>query len=145
MKNRLLVKMFLILVVAAGIVGIFSSRAMAVSLSLPSVNGSTNPCAIPTSTTCNPGNYIASFYQFALVIGGLVAFGAIVFGGVKYMTATGNPSAQSEGKAWIEGALLGLLLLAGAYLILNTVNPNLTHLNLPTLQPVTIGQNGTSH
>jgi len=131
-----------VFILTLGIAGVSFAHATTISLSIPT-NG-TNPCASPTATNCFSGNYILSFYQFALMIGGLLAFGAVVFGGVKYITATGNPSAQSEGKAWIESALLGLLLLAGAYLILNTVNPNLTHLNLPTLQSGTItGQNNT--
>ncbi|HUC01414.1 MAG TPA: hypothetical protein VMA75_00720, partial [Candidatus Paceibacterota bacterium] len=41
-------------------------------------------------------------------------------------------------KEWIWGALLGLLLLAGAYLILNVINPQLVNLNLPTLNSVTV-------
>ena len=125
----------------AGISAASLSHAVTISLSLPATGG-TNPCSTPTAQGCNPTSYINNFYTFTLLIGGLVAFGAIVFGGVKYMTSAGNPSSQSEGKAWIESALLGLLLLAGAYLILNTVNPNLTQLNLPTLQPLQTGPAG---
>ena len=74
----------------------------------------------------NPCTTVINFYWFALLISGILAFGAIVWGGVKYTIAAGNPSAQSEGKDWIMGALLGLLLLAGSYLVLNTINPALT-------------------
>ena len=45
----------------------------------------------------------------------------------------GNPGNQSEGKEWVKSALLGLLLLAAAYLILYTVNPNLVNLELADL------------
>ncbi len=34
------------------------------------------------------------------------------------------------------GALTGLLLLAGACLVLHTINPQLVNLNLPTLNAV---------
>lgn len=54
------------------------------------------------------------------------------------MASAGNPSGQSDAKEWIEAALLGLLLLVGAYFILNVVNPQLTNLTMPTLQPVNI-------
>ncbi|MDE2018841.1 MAG: hypothetical protein KGJ13_00665, partial [Patescibacteria group bacterium] len=50
--------------------------------------------------------------------------------------SAGNPSAVSEGRKYIWSSLLGILLLAGAYIILNTVNPNLLNLNLPTLSPI---------
>jgi len=72
------------------------------------------------------------------LIAGLLAFGAIVYGGVKYVTSAGNPSSQGEAKEWMWSALLGLLLLICAYLILATINPNLVHLDLPTLSQVNI-------
>ncbi len=129
-------KTLVLLFLAFGISLVSLAHATSISLSLPAVNGGSSPCSNPSSQGCNPGNYINSFYQFALMIGGLLAFGAVVYGGVRYVTAAGNPSSQSEAKAWIESALLGLLLLVGAYLILNTVNPNLTHLDLPALPPL---------
>ncbi len=94
------------------------------------------PGTYSNSTGTSPGAFVANFYQFALLIGGILAFGAIVYGGVLHAVSAGNPSKQSEGKSWIWSALLGLLLLAGAYIILNTINPNLLNLNLPTLTPV---------
>ena len=96
-----------------------------------------------SDASAGPGSYIAGFYSFALMIGGVLAFGAIVYGGVLYAASAGNPSQQSEGKEWIKSALLGLLLLAAAYLILYTINPNLVNLNLPILTPVTTGGTGS--
>lgn len=109
----------------------FFSIAHAVTISMAIPGGSN---AYPTST--GPGGFIANFYQFALMIGGILAFGVIVYGGVRYMASAGNPSGQSDAKEWIEAALLGLLLLVGAYFVLNVVNPQLTNLNLPSLTPV---------
>ena len=74
------------------------------------------------------GGVIANFYSFALMIAGVLAFGAIVWGGIKYATGRGNPAAETEGKSWITNALLGLLLLAGAWIILYTVNPQIVNL-----------------
>ena len=99
-----------------------------------------NPNLPGVNTNDTPGNqvcgYVFNFYTFALAISGILAFGAIVYGGVKYTLAAGNPSGQNEGKEWIKGALLGLLLLAGAYLILNVINPDLVKCNLPALDQV---------
>ncbi|MDP2650826.1 MAG: hypothetical protein Q8P04_01900, partial [bacterium] len=53
----------------------------------------------------------------------------IVFGGILYTVSAGNASKQDDAKQWITGALIGLLLLFGSYLILNTINPELTKLN----------------
>lgn len=145
MKKDVIKKLVLLIFLTFSISLVSYAHATSISLSLPTVGGGSNPCADPMAQGCNPGNYVSSFYQFALAIGGLLAFGAVVFGGVKYITAAGNPSSQSEGKAWIESALLGLLLLLGAYLILYTVNPNLTHLDLPRLPSASnpFGQGGT--
>jgi len=111
--------------------------ALAVTIS-PSIPGMTE--AATTSTS--PGAFVSGFYNFALMIGGVLAFGAIVYGGVLYAASMGNPGRQSEGKEWVKSALLGLLLLAGAYLILYTINPNLVNLSLPTLQTVNIQSQG---
>lgn len=95
-----------------------------------------NPAVPGTAPTDNPAGIVSNLYQFALMVGGILAFGAIVYGGIKYVAAGGNPSSQSEGKEWIKGALWGLLLLVGASLILNTINRNITSLSLPDLPRV---------
>jgi hypothetical protein len=105
------------------------AHAVTISMSIPGAS---------TTASSTPGAWVANFYQFALMIGGVLAFGVVVYGGVKYMASAGNPSGQSDAKEWIEAALLGLLLLVGAYFILNVVNPQLTNLGLPPLQTVNI-------
>ncbi len=96
-----------------------------------------------TVGSATPGGYVKNFYQFALFIGGILAFAVIVYGGIKRAISAGNPSATSEANEWIKSALLGLLLLASAYLILFTINPNLVDLSL-TLPSIPAGQtNGT--
>ena len=102
-----------------------------ISLAIPGMSGLS-----PTSTP--PGQWVSKIYNFALMIGGVLAFGAVVYGGILYAASGGNPSKQSEGREWITSALLGILLLGGAYLILYTVNPDLVNLNLPSLQGVNI-------
>jgi hypothetical protein len=96
----------------------------------------------PTAGTGGPGAFVANFYQFALIIGGILAFGVIVYGGIKYMLSAGNPHALEDAKEWIEAALLGLLLLAGAYFILSVINPQLLNLNLPSLSGTSVSLSG---
>jgi len=95
-----------------------------------SITVSSNLPGMPAGSTANPAGYINGFYSLALIISGILAFGAIVYGGIKYAVGKGNPSSETEGKAWITSALLGLLLLAGAYLILYTVNPQIVSLGI---------------
>lgn len=114
---------------------VFAQNQASVSIS-PDIPGAYKLSSV------GPCGWIVDFYTFALVIAGILAFGAIVYGGVKYATSAGNASSQSEGRSWIWSALIGLLLLAGAYLILYTINPNLITCSLPTLSGVNIASSG---
>jgi hypothetical protein len=69
------------------------------------------------------GISINNIFDWALGIGGVVALGIIIFGGVMYIASAGSSSRQGEAKEWIRAAIYGLILLAVGYLILNTINP----------------------
>ncbi|MDO8504790.1 MAG: pilin, partial [Candidatus Liptonbacteria bacterium] len=84
-------------------------------------------------STTGPVGAIGNIYYFAIGLGGLLAFIAITYAGIKWMLARGNPSGISDAKDQIVQALLGLVLLFGAYIILNTINPALTVLSIPGL------------
>jgi len=75
--------------------------------------------------------FIQWFFRFALGASGVIAFGVFVFGGVKYIASAGNPGAQGDAKQWIQGGIMGLLLLLGSVLLLTTINPDLTNLGAP--------------
>ncbi len=71
---------------------------------------------------------IGKFYAFALGVGGLVALGVLVFGGILYTVSAGNASREDDAKQWITGSIVGLILLFGSWFILNRINPELTKL-----------------
>jgi Type IV secretion system pilin len=97
---------------------------------------------LPLHTPENPAAIVSTIYNIALMAGGVLAFGAIVFGAIRYTVAAGNPTGQHEARDQITQALLGLLLLFGCYLILKTINPQLVgNLNLPVLDPIHINPN----
>ncbi len=97
--------------------------------------GGTN--AVNSTTPEGVAGMVANLYDFAILIGGLLAFGSILYGGILYLTTGGNPSAQHEAKERIRDAIIGLLLLLGIYLVLNLINPDLTKLRFPTLLKLT--------
>ncbi len=99
-----------------------------ISAAIPGTN------SITTQTP--PSAFVANFYNYALSISGILAFGVIVYGGIKYMVSAGNPSGQGDAKEWIKSAIMGLLLLAGAYMVLNIINPGLVNMGLPSLPEV---------
>jgi len=119
----------IIFVTFSGMFSILVAHAVTISVGIPVTQSG-------AGGTTGPGATIYNFYWFALFISGVLAFGAIVWGGIKYALAAGNPSGQSEGKQWIQGALIGMLLLAGASIVLKTINPNIVSLNIPQLSPL---------
>lgn len=82
-----------------------------------------------------PAALIANFYSFAFLIAGFLAFVMIIYGGVRYTFSGGSASSKEEAKDAIKQALLGMGLLLVAYLVLRTINPDLTQLQMPTLVP----------
>ena len=79
--------------------------------------------------------YIRYIYFIAIMVGGLIALGVIIYAGFKYFTSVGNPEIIKDSKEKILGAILGLGLLLISYLILTTINPSLKELRLQPLIP----------
>jgi hypothetical protein len=100
--------------------------------------GEINP-NIPGMTGGGPLDIIGGFYRFALGISGFLALTVIVYGAIKYATNAGNAGNLTDAKEWIYSALLGMLLLSGAYILLNTIGgTQLTNLQLPTLNKIKV-------
>ncbi len=110
----------------------FLAAERAFALDLTNITAATQP----GNAGGDLANWVQSFYLFSLVGGVFLAVGVIVWAGIRYSLAAGNPSTQSDARDQILQALLGLLLLFGAYLVLSTINPTLTNLTPPTLQSV---------
>ena len=79
-------------------------------------------------TVSGPADYLRRFYVYGLSVVGLLAMARIVYAAIKLIASAGNPAAVSEARGIITQSLWGIALLAGAYLILYTINPNLVNL-----------------
>ncbi len=55
-----------------------------------------------------------------LVVGG-VAFGYVIYGGIRYMTAAADPARADGAKKTIIGAIIGIVIVAVAYIIVELV------------------------
>src|SRR3989338_9346393 len=75
------------------------------------------------------GQYMASFIPFVLAFAAVAAVTQIVIGGFEYALSEAITNKQ-EAKDRITSALSGLLLALASFLILNTINPKLTSLQL---------------
>lgn len=94
------------------------------------------------SSSTQLGDLARSFYEFALAISALLAFGMIIWGGILWLLSAARPTMQIEAKKKITGAITGVALLLGIFIILNTVNPQLTVLrDIGEQTAVTICQN----
>src|SRR3989338_2590012 len=86
---------------------------------------------ISDQTTNNLGDYFNNIYRFSFLVGGILAIGLLVYYGIKYTISIGNGAMVDDAKDGIKQALYGLGLLASAYLILSTINPELVNLKEP--------------
>lgn len=69
-------------------------------------------------------------YEWGISLGALAAFISIIVAGFNYLTSVGNSSKINEAKKRITASFLGIALLLGTVLILNTINPEITSLEI---------------
>lgn len=104
---------------------------------LPCVNSgfaTLGTCPLNTQAASDIGAYIIRVYQFAVGIAGILAVGMIVAGAIYISVSGDSPDKRSEGRSMIVSAIWGLVLLFGSFIILNTINPQLTILTKQSLQ-----------
>jgi len=102
------------------------TMATFVFLILPAFTLAANKC----TGDAKIGECVSQVYIWSLGAAGILALLMIVIGGYVTMTAAGNAERATRGKSYITSSLIGLALLIGAYLLLNTINPDLTNFNL---------------
>jgi hypothetical protein len=105
------------------------------------VGAQANPCT--GGAAGNIGECVSQIYLWSLGLSGILAVAMSIFGGYLVMSARGNGQQASQGKSYIYSSLIGLVLLLAAYLLLNTINPDLTNLS-PDLMPVNPTGPGTT-
>jgi hypothetical protein len=102
----------------------------------PQVPDKTLYSGITKITNASIGILISNIYKYATGVVGILAAVVLMFGGILWLTAGGNPTQIGEAKAWIMGALSGLVIVMTAYLILYVVNPALVTFPELSIKPV---------
>ena len=87
----------------------------------------------PRDLTALP-KLINQIFVWSLGLGALLALLMVVLGGYYYMTSAGNAENATKGVEMIWGAVIGLALLFGSYLLLSTINPDLVKFNIDSLR-----------
>jgi len=87
------------------------------------------PGTTESDNTTTLQKYLPGLFKLLIGLSAVAAVLMIVIGGFQYIS-TDAIQKKSEGKERIKNAVLGLVLVISAWLILNTINPNLLKINL---------------
>lgn len=96
-----------------------------------------------TTSVLDVSQYLESVYDFAIGIAGGIAGVMLMIGGFQYLTAGGAADRVSAAKKRISDALVGLALVLGAFLLLNTISPDLVKMyqfRVPMIQKKVFSQ-----
>jgi len=96
-------------------------------VAIPGFNGFQDPVPVNGVLFINfIGEYIAAIYKW--LIGAMSVFSVIMImvGGIQYMMAGGSSAGVTKAKERTFNALIGMTILLGSYVILQTTNPELT-------------------
>lgn len=69
------------------------------------------------------GDFIVAFYVWFAGAAGMLAVFMVMFGGWQWLTAAGNAGRIGQAKETITGAVVGLVLLLGSYVLLASISP----------------------
>ena len=82
------------------------------------------------------GQFIGSLYIIAISLVGVAVFVQFLRAGLIYLFAAANAAEQGKAREIMQGAVLGAILLLSATLILKTINPDLTRVDLFNLDKI---------
>ncbi|MCH8049368.1 hypothetical protein IH979_01515 [Patescibacteria group bacterium] len=85
------------------------------------------------------GEYVSAVYRWLIPAAAILAIVVLMIGGMQYALARGRPEAISKAKTRMSNALIGLLLVVGAYTIASIIDPNLVtfkELGVPKIRTV---------
>ena len=71
----------------------------------------------PSQFNLNANSLLNNLVGLFIAIAGLVFFFMLLYGGVRYMTAGGDPKNSEAARKTITNALIGLLIVVAAYFI----------------------------
>lgn len=106
------------LAATAGAVGGYLSTAV-VSTVHAQVTAAQADVTVPTGYADSIGKLISFVLRVVLAIGALLVFGYLVMGGIEYITSGGEKGKTESARNKITAAIVGLIILAASWAILN--------------------------
>lgn len=67
------------------------------------------------------GQLINAVVKDAFVIAGLISFIALIYGGFQVIVSAGDAKKAEQGRAALTGAVIGLVLVIGSFLIVQVI------------------------
>ncbi len=131
LKNKKIFFFFTLLLLFLFVSSVFCLAQKPLEIDYPTIKGVTI-----STVTVDLGEYVKYIFYLAISIAGLLAFGALIYGGVRWLTSAGNPASMSDAKDQIFAGILGLVVLLASWLFLNTINPQLVALKAPDISLV---------
>src|ERR1022692_4371761 len=103
---------------------------LALAQSVPPTTGYNMIAPLPgLSTGVTLGDYLTGIFKLTIGLAGVLAVVMLVVCGIQLMMS-GSVSGKGEAKKCIWNAIFGVLIAIGAWLLLNTINPNLVGTSL---------------
>lgn len=91
-------------------------------LTLVSVLALATPAYAASGDVTKIETFIKSVIQVLVTLAGLVSAGFFVWGGVGYITSSGNPESLDRSKKTIFYSAIGLVIVLGAFVLTNIVS-----------------------
>jgi len=123
-----------VLIVFLGLMAVFLllsihiASAQNLEIDWPDLPGIQTPEQINTPLSV----FFKYLYNLGIIIAGALCFVMAVWGGLRYILSRANPGKMKDAREQVSFAFLGLMLILGSWMILNTINPDLTLLAPPT-------------
>lgn len=78
-----------------------------------------------TNADVSLDQYVTGIYNFAAMAVGIIGVLMFLVGGFQYMISAGNRGMSGEAKKTMINAVVGIVMVLGAYLLLSTINKEL--------------------
>lgn len=80
--------------------------------------------------------YIRTVYTYFVSIVGILATVMLIYGGIKWVAAAGNPGRINDARDTINNAIIGVIIALTSVVLLNLISPQFTTIGIPDIANV---------
>ena len=125
MRKTLSLSLLFILIVVIFLIHSNQVSAREWEIGWPDIPGIVSPSNLPPDQKLTLEYFVTYIFSFALMIVGVVAFLMLIINAIRYMASTAMPGGKATAVEQMRNIGFGVLLMLGAYVLLNTINPEL--------------------